>query len=179
MKKIFLLAAMICLVLTSTAFATREYQPRIGVVIIGGAEFKTNDYYKIVQKELKPMSGAKVFAGNDIQTNYKKYWLKKGYIGDQEPQKNDLIEFAATSGYSKVVYVIISDTVDDQRNSGNHRQRNRISVQLDVYLSTPTEVLDVFSANEDQKSKGSALRARRGAFQKCLREIAKTLNNHL
>ena len=178
MKKIFLVAAMICLALTSTALAARDYQS-VGVVIIGGVEFKTDDYYKIVKNELKPSSGAKIIVGNDMQTRYKKYWLNRGYIGEQTPQKEDFTNFAATNGFSKVVYVLISDTSDDQRNSGNHRQRNRITVQVDAYLSTPNQVVDIFAASEDQKSKGTALRARRGAFKKCLEEIAKSLNERI
>ena len=168
MRKIFLAVMMICFALTSQALAARDYQS-VGVVIIGGVEFKTDDYYKIVKDELKPSSGAKIIVGNDMQTRYKKYWLNRGYIGEQTPQKEDFTNFAATNGFSKVIYIVISDVSDDQRNSGDHRQRNRISVQVDAYLSTP----------EDQKSKGSALRARRGAFKKCLEEIAKSLNHHI
>ena len=176
MKKIFLLTAMICLMLTGTAFAAND---KIGVVIVGGVEFKTNDFYKAVKSELDPKSGAKIIVGNDMQTLYKKYWLQQGYIGEQTPQKDDLIHFAAISGYKKIVYIIVSDVVDDQRNSGKHRQQNRISVQLDAYLCTPTNVEDVFSASKEVNSKGSALRARSGAFKKCLDEISKNLNRHI
>lgn len=177
MKKIFLLAAMICLVISGTAQA-KDYN-NIGVVIIGGAEFKTDDFFRIVKSELNPKSGAKILAGNDMQTRYKKYWLNRGYIGEQIPQKDDLIHFAATSGCKKIVCIIVSDVVDDQRNSGKHRQQNRISVQLDAYLCTPTNVEDVFSASKEVNSKGSALRARCGAFRKCLDEISNSLNKSM
>ena len=160
MRKIFLLAMMICLALTGTAWAARDYQS-VGVVIIGGVEFKTEDYFDAIKDTIKPKSGAKIIVGN------------------QTPQKEDFTSFAASNGFSKVVYVVISDVSDDQRNSGDHRQRNRISVQVDAYLSTPTQVVDVFAASEDQKSKGSALRARRSAFKKCMEEIAKSLNRHI
>lgn len=176
MKKIFLLATLICFMISGTALAANE---KIGVVIVGGVEFKTDDFYKAVRNELKPKSGAKIFVGNDMQTLYKKYWLREGYIGEQTPQKEDLIKFAATSGCRKVICIMVSDVVDDQRNSGKHRQQNRISVQLDAYLCTPTNVEDVFSASKEVNSKGSALRARNGAFKKCLSEIAETLNKNI
>ena len=176
MKKIFLLATLICFMLSGTALAAND---KIGVVIVGGVEFKTDDFYKAVRNELKPKSGAKIIVGNDMQTLYKKYWLREGYIGEQTPQKDDLINFAATSGCRKVICIIVSDVVDDQRNSGNHRQQNRISVQLDAYLCTPTDVEDIFSASKEVNSKGSALRARNGAFKKCLEEISKSLNKHI
>ena len=177
MKKIFLLASMICLILSGTASA-RDFNS-VGVVIIGGAEFKTDDFYKAVRSEISPKSGAKIIVGNDMQTLYKKYWLRKGYIGEQTPQKEDLIEFTATSGCNKIVCIIVSDVVDDQRNSGKHRQQNRISVQLDAYLCTSTNIADVFSASKEVNSKGSALRARSGAFKKCLNEISKSLNKYI
>ena len=175
LKKIFLLALMICLMISGTALAREN----VGVVIIGGAEFKTDDFFKAVRSELNPKSGAKIIAGNDMQTRYKKYWLNRGYIGEQTPQKDDLIDFAATSGCNKIVCIIVSDVVDDQRNSGKHRQQNRISLQLDAYLCTPTNVEDVFSASKEVNSKGSALRARSGVFKKCLDEISKSLNKYI
>lgn len=177
MKKIFLLAAAIFFVMTSTALAARDYQS-VGVVIVGGAEFKTDDYYKIIRNEFKPASGAKIVAGNDLQTRYKKFWLTRGYIGEQPPQKDDLIQFAAMSGCDKIVCLIVTDTVDKQ-NSANHRQKSRVSVQVDAYLCTHTDVVDVFAAGDDENSKGSPLRARRGAFKKCLNEIGKSLNQNI
>ena len=178
LKKIFLLAAAICFALTSSAFAAKV-APTVGVVIIGGVEFKTDDYYQIVLKNFKPKSGATIETGNDLQTRYKKYWLQRGFIGDQPPQTEDLINFAQQSGLKKIVYVIVSDTIVDKHNSSNHREKARVSVQLDAYLCTPTEVVDLFAASNEQNSKGSTLRARRGAFDKCLKEICATLNESL
>ena len=178
MKKIFLLALMICFALSSTAFATREY-PRTGVLIVGGAEYKTDDFYKIVRDEIKPKSGIKIVVGNEIQTLYKKYWLREGYIGEQPPQKDDLIKFSEMTGCQKVVCLIVADSVVDKHNNAKSREKDRISLQLDAYLCTPINVVDVFSMTDEENSKTSNLRARRGAFRKCLKEIAKELNNRL
>ncbi len=178
MKKIFFMAAAIFFVLTGTAFAAQSFKS-VGVVIVGGAEFKTSDYYKTVKNEIKPSSGAKIVYGNDLQTLYKKYWLERGFIGEQMPQKEDLISFTNMSGCDKIICLIVSDSVVDKHNSSGHREKVRVSVQLDAYICTKTDVLDVLSANEEDTSKGSDLRARRGAFQKCLKEIGKTLNAKL
>ena len=178
MKKIFWLAAIIFFAVSGTAFAAKDYQS-VGVVIIGGADFKTDDFYKIVRNELKPKSGAKIFVGNEMQTLYKKYWLREGYIGEQTPQKKDLINFAAMSGHKKIVCIIVADSVVDRHNTPKSREKDRVSVQLDAYLCTPANVEDVFSASDEELSKTSNLRARRGAFQKCLKEIAKTLNKNI
>lgn len=177
MKKIFLIAAMICLVISGTAQA-KDYN-NIGVVIIGGAEFKTDDFFRIVKSELNPKSGAKILAGNDMQTRYKKYWLNRGYIGEQTPQRDDFIHFTATSGCRKVVFIIVADSVVDKHNNAKRREKDRVSVQLDAYLCTQTGVEDVFSASDDELSKTSNLRARRGAFKKCLDEISKSLNKYI
>ena len=80
LKKIFLLAVMICFAVSGTAFAARDYQS-VGVVIVGGVEFKTNDFYKIVRDELKTKSGAKIFVGNEMQT-LKKFFVKKNLAAD-------------------------------------------------------------------------------------------------
>ena len=178
MKKIILMAVAIFFLMTNTTFAAQYFQS-VGVIIVGGAEFKTSDYYKIVQKEIKPLSGYKVVFGNDLQTLYKKYWLQKGFIGEQMPEKDDLINFTNMSGCDKVIYLIVSDTVIDKHNSSNHREKVRVSVQLDAYPCTKTDVVDVLSATDEEDSKGSDLRARRGAFQKCLKEIAKSLNQQI
>lgn len=180
MRKILFIAAAIVFALTSTVSAqsSSRYLNSVGVVIIGGAEFKTDDFYRVVKGAIKPLSGAKIVVGNDLQTLYKKYWLNRGFIGEQTPQKEDLIAFAKMSGCDKVVCLIVTDTVDKQ-NSSNHRQKSRVSVQVEAYLCTQTDVVDVFSASDDENSKGSPLRARRGAFDKCLKEIGKSLNQNL
>ena len=178
MKKIFLLALLICFALSGTTNAARDLQS-VGVVIVGGVEFKTDDFYKIVRDELKTKSGAKISAGNDLQTLYKKFWLRRGFIGEQPPTKNDLIDFTRTSGYQKVVFVIISDVTLDTHNNAKSREKDRVSIQVDAYLCTPLNVADVFAAGDEELSKTSNLRARRGAFRKCLKEINKELSRHL
>ena len=178
LKKIFLLAVMICFAVNGTTFAARDYQS-VGVVIVGGVEFKTNDFYKVVKNELKTKSGAKIFVGNEMQTLYKKFWLRRGFIGEQTPSKNDLIEFTRASGYKKIVCLIVSDSVVDRHNNPKSREKDRVSIQVDAYLCTPLNVEDVFGASDEELSKTSNLRARRGAFQKCLKEINKGLSNHL
>ncbi|MBR4904161.1 MAG: hypothetical protein IKZ53_05780 [Selenomonadaceae bacterium] len=178
MRKILLMTAAIFFVLTNTAFAAQSFK-NVGVIIVGGAEFKTSDYYKIIKSEVKPISGSKIVFGNDLQTLYKKYWLQQGYIGEQVPQKDDLINFTNMSGCDKIICLIVADSVVDKHNSSNHREKSRVSVQLDAYICTKTEVVDVLAATNEQTSKGSDLRARRGAFQKCLKEIGKTLNDRI
>ncbi|MCR5834420.1 MAG: hypothetical protein K6G55_07220 [Selenomonadaceae bacterium] len=175
---IFLTAIIFFAAIGSVAHAN-SLNLRVGVLIIGGTEFKVDEYYKAIKSTIKPASKAKLVIGNDIQTLYKKYWLKRGYIGEQEPQKSDLINFTAASGCDKVIVLIISDSMVDKHNNPSSREKDRISVQMDAYLCTSTDVIDVYSANCDEKSKTSSLRARLGAFKNCLKEISKSLNQEI
>jgi len=178
MKKIILMVVAVLFFMTNTTFAAQYFQ-NVGVIIVGGAEFKTSDYYKIIKDEIKPLSGSKIVFGNDLQTKYKKYWLQKGFIGEQMPEKDDLIAFTNMSGCDKIICLIVSDSMVDKHNSSNHREKVRVSVQLDAYICTKTDFIDVLSATDEEDSKGSDLRARRGAFQKCLKEIGKSLNQQI
>ena len=176
MRKIIFLAAAILFILTATTCAARE---NVGVIIIGGAEFKTDDYYKIVKDELKPRSGAKILVGNDMQSRYQKYWLNRGYVGDQTPRRDDLISFTRMSGCGKVVCLVVNNSAVDSHNNAGRREKDRISVQVDAYICTPNAVAEVFTASCDSNSKTSNLRARRGAFRKCLDTICKSLNRQI
>lgn len=174
MKKIFMLAAMLVTLISCTAFAANE-EFGTKVVIIGGTEFKTADYYKIVQKNLGSKSGNKYECGNEIQKRYKVFMMDRYDIGDSTPRKQDFVDFTAWSGYGKVLFLILDETIDTQTH-GSHSQKNRITIQMDAYLATDSEITDVTTTTHDFVSKASNLRARRGAFEKCLKEVATNLN---
>lgn len=171
MKKIFMLAAMILAMITATAFAAQSTK----VVIIAGAEFKTDDYYKIIQKNLGVQSKTAYEAGNDIQKKYHVFMMKHYDIGETTPKKQDLANFVKESGYGKVLFLMLDENIDTQTH-GNHSQKNRSTIQLDAYLVDSEGIIDVTTTSQDFVSKASNLRARRGAFEKCLKEVATSMN---
>ena len=174
MKKIFMLAAMIMALFSCTAFAAyNSYGTK--VVIIGGGEFKTADYYKIIQKNLGSKSGNKYECGNEIQKRYQVFMMDRYDIGENTPRKQDFIDFTAWSGYGKVLFLIVDENIDTQNNA-KRRQKNRSTIQLDAYLVNGSRIVDFTTTSQDFTSKTSNLRARRGAFEKCLKDVATAMN---
>lgn len=170
MKKIFMLAAAIMTIFSCTAFAAYGTTK---VVIIGGAEFKTADYYKIIQKTLDKTKN-NYECGNEIQKRYQLFMMERYDIGENKPRKQDLVDFAARSGYGNILFLIVDENIDTQNNA-KRRQKNRSTIQLDAYLVNGSRIVDFTTTSQDFTSKTSNLRARRGAFEKCLKDVATAL----
>lgn len=173
MKKLFLLATAILALVSCTAFAASGVYGTTKVVIVGGAEFKTNDYYKSIQKALAKSSN-NYDCGNEIQRRYQLFMMERYDIGENRPRKQDLIDFAAQNGYGNVLFLIVNENIDTQNNA-KRRQKNRSTIQLDAYLANGSRIIDFTTTAQDFTSKTSNLRARRGAFEKCLKEVADKL----
>lgn len=177
MKKFLsvMLAVLVLSAATICAAAEKSYVRSNQVVIIGGAEFKTDDYYKIVRKNFGKKINAKFEAGDDVQERYQIFMMERYDIGESTPHKKDLMDFAAENGYGNVLFLIVNEHIDTQNNASS-RQKNRITVQLDAYYVNSSRIIDVATTSKDFNSKTSNLRARRGAFEKCVKEVAKKLS---
>ena len=173
MKKIFMLAALIVAAFTCTAFAASNFGTK--VVIIGGGEFKTSDYYKIIEKNLGSKSSNRYECGNEIQKRFQVFMMDRYDIGENKPRKNDMVDFSAWSGYGKVLFLIVEENIDTQTH-GKHSQKNRSTIQMDAYLATSSGISDFNTTSQEFTSKASNLRARRGAFEKCLKDIAASMH---
>ena len=175
MKKIFLLAAMLMTLLTCTAFAAQNSYNSTKVVIIGGAEFKTKDFYKIVEKNLGSKTQTAYECGDKIQRQYQVFMMNRYDIGENKPRKQDFIDFVDSNSYNKVLFLILDENIDTQTH-GKHSQKNRSTIQLDAYLVNRSGNIDFSTTSQEFTSKASNLRARRGAFEKCLKEVATDMN---
>ena len=176
LKKILsVMLAILVLSAATVCAAASSYNRGTKVVIIGGAEFKTDDYYKIVRKNFGKKSKAQFEAGSDVQERYQIFMMERYDIGENKPHKQDLIDFAAENGYGSVLFLIVDEHLDTQNNAKS-RQKNRITVQLDAYLVNSSRIVDVTTTSQDFNSKTSNLRARRGAFEKCVKEVSKKMN---
>lgn len=176
MKKILSIIFAMLAFSACTTYAATNLSRSVGAVVIGGAEFKTPEFYKMIQKEFDPKSGAKFIVGGDLQNKYQKFLINRDMVGNDTPRRQDLIDFVTASGYGKILYVVISDTNSDHQNNANRRQKDRMTVQVDCYLCDNLKVVEVATASQESKSKTSDLRARRGAFNKCLEELSKNIN---
>ena len=175
MKKVLMLAALIFSLVSCTAFAAQEVKPNIGVLVIGSAEYKTPDYYKTIKNSVQDKTGFVADVGEDFQKKYQKFMIEKYDIGKHTPTKSDLVNFTANSGYRRVIVLVIDENIDTQNNALS-RQKNRITVQIDAYLCSRSDIVDIANTSREDNSKTSILRARRGAFQKSLNDALKALN---
>ena len=166
---------MLLTLVTCTVFAAQNSYTGNKVVIISGAEFKTKDYYKIVEKNLGSKTKTPYECGDEIQRQYQLFMMERYDIGEDKPRKQDMIDFAARNNYKKVVFIILDETIDTQTH-GDHRQKNRSNVQMDAYLVSNDRIADFATTSQEFTSKASNLRARRGAFEKCLKEVATVMN---
>ncbi len=172
MKKIFLVAAAFLSIFIFGA-GISSAQGNLGIVIVGGAEFKTADYYKIVSQTFKLQENFKI--GDEMQSKYQRFLMENDLLDEKIPRKQHLLDFTAQSGCEEILFLIIDSTADHQ-NNGKRRQKNRLSVQVDAYLCDSYKILEGATFVKDSKSKTSDLRARREAFKKCLTELAKVIN---
>lgn len=165
------------MLMATTVFAAAPYTERAGVVIVSGAEYKTEDYFDFVEKFfVKPFSGKErqFQYGRDAQNKYQNFWLDKGYLEEQTPTQRDFIEFVSYGAYDKVIFLKVQDSVTDQQG-----KRSRLSVNVNVFLVDRRKVLKAASSTNEEDSKSSQLRARRGAFKKCVKELSDALEPSL
>ena len=118
-------------------------------------------------------------SGNDIQNLYQTYWFDKGFIEEQSPQKENLLDFVSYSQFDKVVYILITDAKVDHHYDGTWDlwdfQTFRASVDFKVFVCDKDNVLKLVSITKEGESRTSALRARRAAFRTAMTEIADTI----
>ena len=179
MKRFFvLILAMICLLSLSIAVEAASIgksNQQTAVVIVGSADYRTKDFTEYTKSYFKPISG-EVTAGKDIQNKYQKYWFDKGLIEEGTPTKEDFIAFARYAGYNNVIYLVIKDSVLEQHGRKKGKDRSRISLTVNAFLVDETHILESTSATNEEDSKTSELRAKRGAFKECVKEISQVFN---
>ena len=194
MKKIFLLALCFILISASTTFAGAAEDflsrsgPTVGIVIVGGSDFRTPDYYGYIDKtftakDKKKYGNYKIVSGNDMQSKYLNFWTDKGFLEEQFPKKQDFLDFVKYSGYGKVLFLMVKDPVTDKhsRTAGifGTVAQTRTSVQINAFLCDGSDIVKTYTAIKEDDSEWSDLRAKRGAFEKAIRDIAEQLIPYL
>ena len=97
-------------------------------------------------------------------------------IDEGTPTKEDFVEFVNYSGYKQVIYLVIKDSVLEQHGRTKGKDRSRVSLTVNAFLVAKTHVLEGTSSTNEEDSKTSELRAKRGAFKQCVKEISKVFN---
>jgi len=190
MKRISLLALLTLFLFSCTAFAAEGsllHKPmtKIGVVIVGNADVKTPDYFNSIAEKLADQSG-KIYTietGTVAQSKYQQYWFDKGFLDEQKLTKQDLNDFVKYSGYDKVLFLNVADPVMEKTSvpAGwfTTVQQTRASIEVKAYLTDATTIIKAIDVSKEDDSQASELRAKRGAFQKDINEIATQLNGFL
>ena len=157
------------------------------VVIVGDAGVKTPDFFKYVDEAFNTEEKKKkVVSGTEIQSLYQTYWLDKGFLEEQKLTKQDLNDFVKYSGYKKVVYLIVSSPVVEKTNEGHggwdgwvQTERTRASITIKTFLVNETDIIKAVDVTKEDDSVTSELRAKRGAFEKCIKEIKSAIGSYL
>ena len=193
MRKVisFLMVVTFLLLPISPAFAqTSLLNPapkETCVVIVGDASVKTPDFFKYVDEAFNTEEKKKkVVSGTEIQSLYQTYWLDKGFLEEQKLTKQDLNDFVKYSGYKKVVYLIVSSPVVEKTNEGYggwdgwvQTERTRASITIKTFLVNETDIIKAVDVTKEDDSVTSELRAKRGAFEKCIKEIKSAIGSYL
>lgn len=163
----------------SAASLLNKDQGRTCAVIVGDPSVKTPDFIKYVDDAFNEEGKSKkVVVGTDIQSKYQSYWFDKGFLEEQKLGKQDLFDFVKYSGYNKVLFLIVSTPVMEKTKQGygswhgwSQTERTRASITIKTFLVNETDVVKALDVTKEDDSVTSELRAKRGAFQKCMSEI--------
>lgn len=153
-------------------------------LFIADADMKTDDFTNKVSDCLK--ENRNVVFGTDIQTKYQEYWFEKGELEEGKITPQVLFEFRKFSGYDKCLYLITERSVEKTKQPmlfGSY-EKTRASVNIKGYLvGTDTngadKILKMINVTANADSDTSDLRARRGAFEKAMKELVKQFNEYL
>ena len=151
---------------------------KVCAVIVGGADVKTSDYINYVDTELNGEDSnktKKIIVGTDIQGKYQTYWLNKGFLEEPKPVKQDLHDFVKFSGYDRVLFLFVTSPVMEktriQTGLFTSEEKTRASIGVKAFLVDEANIIKVVDVSKEDVSVTSELRAKRGAFQKCMKEI--------
>ena len=186
MKKIFYVFAILCLITFATSGSVSaadstfkdRYLPKTCVVVIGESDVKSPDFTKFIDDEFNNEEVKnKVVCGTSVQSLYQNYWFQKGFLEEQKPQKQDLHDFVKFSSYDRCMFLMVSSPIVEKTRipAGwfTTIEKTRASLEVKCFLVDKENVLKALSVTQNDDSEASELRAKRGAFEKCMKELAK------
>ncbi len=182
MKKLFM-AVLTCILISFSAVGLAARFDTCAL-LIADADMKTEDFMNKVSDCLK--ESPNVVFGTKIQTKYQEYWFEKGELEEGKITPQVLFEFRKYSGYDKCLYLITEKTVEKSKQPmlfGSY-EKTRASVNIKGYLvgqdaTGADKILKMINVTQNADSDTSDLRAKRGAFEKAMKELAKQLNDYL
>lgn len=179
MKKVLgIIIFVICI--TGTCLAAILHTD-IGVVLIGSSEYKEkhmmSEMEEIMTSEKLP--NYFIHVGEDEQSKYQDFWFSKGVLDPEDPSPQNFMEYVNYAGYDKVLFLVVKDPVVDTRKEGlfGQREHKRVSVEIKGYLVGKDKLIGSYTSVNEDDSRFSELRARRGALKKSVKYIYEKSKN--
>lgn len=169
--------------ITEAAFKDRIRAPKACALIVGGADVKTKDFMERLEenlnRDLDEDIYKKVDCGTQIQSLYQNYWLEKGELEEGKLTKAVLHDFVKFSKYDRCLFLVVNEPNMEKTkiNLGifGSAENTRASIEVKAFLADETKVLKIMSTTKNNQSDTSELRAKRGAFTKCIKEICEEM----
>ena len=182
MKKLFM--AMVTMILVNISAVGLAAKFDTCALLIADADMKTEDYMNKVSDCLKETPN--VVSGTKIQTKYQEYWFEKGELEEGKITPQVLFEFRKYSGYDKCLYLITEKTIEKTKQPklfGSY-EKTRASVNIKGFLvgqdsNGADKILKMINVTQQADSDTSDLRAKRGAFEKAMKELVKQFSMYL
>lgn len=186
MKKILFFISILtiaCLMLSSAIAAARQENGgnnKIAILLAGSNAFKSTHYFAMTEEQFSknnPLAG-QIALGIDVQSKYLEYWLDKGFLEEQQPSTEDLLALPAYLDKDKVLVMIVKDPAVEKNTAftlAASGEKSRASIQIDAFLVDREKIIQRQTASNEDDSFYSELRAKRGAFKKCLKELSSAM----
>ncbi|MBR4152895.1 MAG: hypothetical protein IKT98_08040 [Selenomonadaceae bacterium] len=180
MKKVFV--AVFCAIILSSSFCYAA--EKTGILIVAPTQFKTQDFLKIANETF----GKDYIVSQKTQDAWATYCWDKNFV-DTDPtiSKEILADFAKTTYFDKIIFVMFKDVESTVENMGvtviyglirkNVRRRTSLQARV-VIMNQAGETLQVFEESYTDASMASELRANRGAFKGLCKSIAERFNTN-
>ena len=128
-----------------------------------------------MEDKINPENQQNAVVGTAIQTKYQEYWLSKGELEEGKLTKDIMHDFVKFSGFKKCLFVVPTMQMEKSKVPSGlfmRVEKNRASIEIKGFLVDDANVLKIINVTQNDDSIHSDLRAKRGAFEKGMRDLA-------
>lgn len=150
---------------------------KAAILLMGSNDFISTHYFTMIKEQFSKNNphAEQLALGSDIQGKYFEYRLAKEFTGEQQPSEEDLPALSAYLEADKVLVMIVKDPVVEKHNTFTltaSDEKYSATIQIDALLVDNKQIIKKQTISNKDDSFYDELRAKRGAFQKCLKELS-------
>lgn len=150
---------------------------KAAILLMGSNDFISTHYFTMIKEQFSKNNphAEQLALGSDIQGKYFEYRLAKEFTGEQQPSEEDLPTLPAYLEADKVLVMIVKDPVVEKHNAFTltaSDEKYSATIQIDALLVDNKQIIKKQTISNKDDSFYDELRAKRGAFQKCLKELS-------